>query len=656
MVRHSTAARRATATLLTVAVAASVALVGSTSAGAEPALRTTVTTTNAWAGGYCAAAAITNTSSAPVEWRVGFSIDGTVYDSWNATVSQSGATVTAQGDAAWNRVIQPGATYSAFGFCAQGSAPQTSSTTTQAPSTTLPGSTTTILVDPTPGTALEAPLSTRGADIVDRDGDVVVLEGVNWFGFETNTQLAHGLWTRDYRDMLGQIAALGYNAIRMPFSLQAMRSSSPVSVTTSGGANGALVGKRPIEALEIIVAEARTHGLAILLDNHSLGNDAYTEDLWFNSTYSEDQWVQLWRDMATRFADDPNVVGADLKNEPHGAAEWGTGSANDWRRAAERAGAAVQAIAPHWLVVIEGVQGPVPGQRLASHWWGGNLEAAGAFPVRLPVANRLVYSPHEYGPSVYDQPWFALSPSAMAQELERRWTIGFGYLVDGDVAPVLVGEFGGKAIADPTTTEGRWFDQFADYLAAKGISWTFWSWNPNSSDTGGLLRDDWRSVDAAKHARLVELMAGGGGAPPTTTTPSTTTPSTSTPSTTTTAPTTTVRPSTTTTAVTTTIVRPTTTTVRPTTTTVPSGGAVSATVSVNDDWGGGYCARVTVRNNSATSVVWQVTFAVQGRLTGSWNARVSQAGTLVTASGDASWNRTIPPGGSYEQFGFCAAR
>jgi endoglucanase len=650
MVRRPLAARRAVATLLIVAVAASLAVVGVATAGAEPALRTTVTTTNSWAGGYCAAAAITNTSSAPVEWRVGFSIDGTVYDSWNATVSQTGATVTAHGNAAWNRVIQPGATYSAFGFCAQGSAPSTSSTTTQAPSTTVPGSTTTILVDPTPGTALEAPLSTRGADIVDRDGDVVVLRGVNWFGFETSTQLAHGLWTRDYRDMLGQIAALGYDTIRLPFSLQAMRSSSPVSVTTSNGANGALVGKRPIEALEVIVAEARTQGLVVLLDNHSLGNDAYTEDLWFNSTYSEDQWVQLWRDMASRFGDDPNVVGADLKNEPHGAAEWGTGSANDWRRAAERAGAAVQAIAPHWLVVVEGVQGPVPGQQLASHWWGGNLEAAGAFPVRLPVAGRLVYSPHEYGPSVHDQPWFALSPSAMAQELERRWTIGFGYLVDRDVAPVLVGEFGGKTIADLSTTEGRWFDQFADYLAAKGISWTFWSWNPNSSDTGGLLTNDWRSIDAAKHARLVELMSGSGGGPVTTTSaPGSTT--TVRPTTTTTAPsTTTTAPSTTTT------VRPTTTTtVRPTTTTAPSG-VVSATVAVTDDWGSGYCARVSVRNASAATVVWQASFSIQGRLTGSWNARVSQSGSTVTASGDGAWNRTISPGGSYEQFGFCAAR
>jgi len=638
---------RAAGALLASLLAVGAVVVGANVAGAEPALRTTVITTDSWTGGYCAAVGITNTSSAAVDWKVSFPIDGTVYDSWNAKVSQSGSTVTAEGDAAWNDLIQPGATYSAFGFCANGAAP-TTTTTTRAPTTTAgPGSTTTIVPDPTPGGPLDMPLSTRGSDIVDRDGDVVVLNGVNWFGFETGTQLAHGLWTRDYRDMLGQISSLGYDTIRIPFSLQAMQSTTPVSVNTAAG-NAALVGKTPLQALEIIVAEARTQGLEVLLDNHSLANDAYAEDLWFNATYSEDQWVSMWQTMAQRFADDPNVIGADLKNEPHGTATWGTGGTTDWRRAAERAGAAVQAVAPQWLVVVEGVQGPVPGQQLDGHWWGGNLEVAGALPVRLPVAGRLVYSAHEYGPSVHDQPWFSLSASAMATELQRRWTLGFGYLVDQQIAPVLIGELGGKTIADTTTVEGRWFDQFADYLAAKGISWTFWAWNPNSSDTGGLLLDDWRTVNAGKQARLAELM---GAAPPppgasTTTRPPTTT-TTKVPTTTTTRP-----PSTTTTTA-----APTTTTRPPTTTTTaaPTGG-VTATVTIYDDWGSGYCARVAVRNATSATVTWKVSFSIQGILRNAWNGQATQAASVVTAQGDASWNRTVAAGRTYDQFGFCAAR
>ena len=71
----------------------------------------------------------------------------------------------------------------------------------------------------------------------------------------------------------------------------------------------------------------------------------------------------------------------------------------DWRLAAERIGAAVQAIAPRLLVFVEGVQArcsPVPLQQLAC--WGGALDSAAAAPVRLAVPNKLVYSPHVYGP------------------------------------------------------------------------------------------------------------------------------------------------------------------------------------------------------------------------------------------------------------------
>ena len=66
------------------------------------------------------------------------------------------------------------------------------------------------------------PLHTRGSQIVDASGARVVLQGVNWFGFETSNQVVQGLWTRDYKSMLAQVRALGFNTIRLPFSLQAL--------------------------------------------------------------------------------------------------------------------------------------------------------------------------------------------------------------------------------------------------------------------------------------------------------------------------------------------------------------------------------------------------------------------------------------------------
>jgi endoglucanase len=224
--------------------------------------------------------------------------------------------------------------------------------------------------------------------------------------------------------------------------------------------------------------------------------------------------VNAWTALARRYRNRPNVIGADLKNEPHGAATWGTGGRTDWRRAATRAGNAVLSIAAHWLILVEGIEGPVAGERTTTHWWGGNLQGVRTAPVRLSRPRQLVYSPHEYGPGVFNQPWFQRPD--MARVLARRWQADFGFIADQGIAPLLVGEFGGRLV-DRTSTEGRWQRQFLDFIGRTGMSWTYWALNPNSGDTGGILQDDWLTVDAPKMQLLTQLIRrhrieGGGGA------------------------------------------------------------------------------------------------------------------------------------------------
>lgn len=478
------------------------------------------------------------------------------------------------------------------------------------------------------------PLHTDGARIVDREGREVILQGVNWFGFETSAQLPHGLWNRDYRDMLSQIADLGYNTIRLPFSLEAVESTTPVDVNTSGGMNAELVGATPLEAMDVIIAEAADQGLLVLLDNHSTTNDSYMHGLWYGlGGYTEDDWVATWEMLAARYADAPNVIGADLKNEPHGEANWGEGGPADWHRAATRAGNAVLAVAPHWLIVVEGIEAPVPGGSLDRHWWGGNLEGVRTTPVELDVANRVVYSPHEYGPGVHAQPWF--SDPNMEAILAERWQQGWGYIVEQEIAPLLMGEWGAKNV-DTTSLEGRWINQLVDYLAAERISWTYWSWNPNSGDTGGILTDDWTTIHADKQALLDELLAvdapgnGGGGTTPTTSTSTTTTTSTTTPTT----------PSTTTTT---------------TTTTPPGPGGLEVRVVGTATWETGYCADVEVTNTGSTPVAWTATVPLRGRVTSAWNIAYEQSDDQLHLRG-ADWNRMLEPGATTHSAGYCAEK
>lgn len=470
------------------------------------------------------------------------------------------------------------------------------------------------VTDPVPmGPSL--PLTTEGASIVDSNGRQIVLRGVNWFGFETETHAPHGLWTRDHRDVLRQIRAAGFDTIRLPFSVASLRSSTTSGIDHSIGANAELAGLTPLEVMDRIVDAAGEEGIMILLDSHRL-DDQRIPELWYGDGYSEQDWVDTWVLLAERYRDRPWVIGADLKNEPHGPATWGTGDpATDWRLAAERAGDAILEVAPDWLIVVEGIEGPVEGQQLSGHWWGGNLEAARAHPVRLSQPDQLVYSVHEYGPGVWPQPWFE-GPD-VAAELARRWAIGFDWLVEEDIAPVIVGEFGGRQVGEDTV-EGRWQRQLLEHLTATGTSWIHWSWNPNSTDTGGVLLDDWRTVDQPRLDLLRQAMGEGTGTTSTTTTA--------------TAPEAT------------------------TTTTAPPPGDLEVRLSVSSDWGAGWCADGVVTNHGAVEVTWSVPLEVDGTPQETWNLVLEGGPGTYRASGGAPWNAVVPAGGTVGGWGLCATR
>ena len=67
---------------------------------------------------------------------------------------------------------------------------------------------------------------TSGARLLDSAGAPVRMTGINWFGLETDTYSPHGLWARNYREMLDQIKSLRYNVIRLPFASQLFDSGS----------------------------------------------------------------------------------------------------------------------------------------------------------------------------------------------------------------------------------------------------------------------------------------------------------------------------------------------------------------------------------------------------------------------------------------------
>lgn len=463
------------------------------------------------------------------------------------------------------------------------------------------------LASPAPAAAAgEGYWHTNGRQLLDANNQPVRMTGINWFGLETANYTPHGLWSRGYRDMLDQIKSLRYNTLRLPFSSQLFDAgSTPNSIRFD--LNPDLQGLSGIQIMDRIIDYAGQIGLKVVLDRHRPDSGAQSA-LWYTSQYSESRWISDWRMLAQRYLGNTTVIGADLHNEPHGiqgggGANWGSGDlASDWRLAAERAGNAVLAVNPNWLIIVEGVDS----FNGSGYWWGGNLQGAAQFPVRLNVANRLVYSAHDYATSVFPQPWF--DDPSFPNNLAAIWDRNWGYLHKNNVAPVLMGEFG-TTLRD--SRDQTWLRTLMAYLGTGvgGINFTFWSWNPNSGDTGGILNDDWTTVNTTKQAYLDPYLLGSDTPPPTDPPP-------------------------------------------------PPPLSCRVTYGMND-WGGGFTASVAIANAGSAAVNgWTLAFTFPGnqRITNGWNANWNQpAGSANVTASNVDHNRAIAAGTSVTGLGFNAS-
>ena len=375
--------------------------------------------------------------------------------------------------------------------------PARTATPPSIPDPTVPAVPSPTPIQVSPGTGY----SVSGSRILGNDGEEVRLYGVNWFGFETENHVPHGLWTRNWQSMIEQIKGLGFNAIRLPICPDTLRGVTPTSIDYY--ANQDLSGKNSLELLDMFMDEFSREGIYVLLDHHRPDCNAISE-LWYTDSYSEENWIDDLVFLADRYADNTHLIGLDIKNEPHGAATWGTGNnATDFNKAAERAAAAILAVNPDILIFVEGIETNPVCSGTVNHWWGGNLEPQNCYPLDIP-ADRLVFSPHVYGPDVWAQPYF--DDPAFPDNLPAIWDAHFGYLADAGKS-VIPGEFGGQYGHGGDPNDIIWQDAIVDYFLEKNITnFFYWSWNPNSGDTGGILQNDWTTVWEDKVDLLRRLM------------------------------------------------------------------------------------------------------------------------------------------------------
>ncbi|MDX8348940.1 cellulase family glycosylhydrolase [Cognatiyoonia sp. IB215446] len=486
-------------------------------------------TSNQWNGGFVAEATFTP-DAATNGWTITFTSTAEITNIWNAEIVSKDGDVYTVKNASYNADVAAGQEIS-FGFQAAGNDATISGVTVNGQPVDTGGDTggdtgsdtggdtggdaggdtggdagggntggdtgggnTGGGNTPGGGDVLNGPLSTVGTDIVDADGLKVDLKGVNWFGFETDISMLHGLWARNMEEMLDDIEAFGFNMIRLPFAGElALTDATPTGINT--GENPALAGMSSLDVMAEFLDAAAERGIGVLLDMHrqTPGNGPEGG----GRLVDVDAFMAQWAAMAEKFGDHPAVIGFDLLNEPHGYS-W-----DEWAPIAEQVGNMLLESNPDELIIVEGVE-TYQGE---SHWWGGNLKGVADRPIELNADNKLVYSPHEYATSVFEQPYFTEAGYDAETTLPQIFSENWGFIEEQGIAPVLLGEFGSKF---ENQTDKDWGPVLAEYLLENDIDWAMWSWNPNSGDTGGVVKDDWETPREEAFTYLLDMLLGEG--------------------------------------------------------------------------------------------------------------------------------------------------
>ena len=369
-------------------------------------------------------------------------------------------------------------------------------------------------------------LHVEGNRIVDSTGKEVWLTGVNWFGYNTGTNIFDGIWNADLNTSIQSIADHGFNLIRIPMSAELIlqwKSGTYPTANYNHATNYYLESMNSLEIFDYVIGQCRANGLKIMIDIHCAKTDAmgHMANMWYNGDITTEKYQEALVWMAERYAMDDTIIAYDLKNEPHGKpyetdkAIWNDSTdKNNWKYVAEQTALKVLEKNPNVLIMVEGIEiYPMDIQANGDfsstndkdyyfNWWGGNLRGVADYPIDLgQYQDQLVYSPHDYGPTVYEQPWFKGNYNYDTLYADC-WHDNWLYIHEDGTAPLLIGEWGGF-MREPNLT---WMTHMRTLIKNYNLHHTFWCFNANSGDTGGLVLDDFKTWDEEKYAFVKEVL------------------------------------------------------------------------------------------------------------------------------------------------------
>ncbi len=376
-------------------------------------------------------------------------------------------------------------------------------------------------------------LHVEGSNIVDKYGNKVWLTGANWFGFNCRERMLLDSYHSDIVADINIVADKGINVVRMPIATDLLYAWSqgtyPESTDTSFN-NPALEDLNSFELFNFMLENFKRVGIKVIIDVHSAQTDnmGHNHPLWYKGAITEEVFKSSWVWLANHYKNDDTIIGFDLKNEPHtnvgnvkiknDSAIWDDSNhPNNWKRVAQETALAIMKVHPNALIFVEGVEmypkdgiwddeifdtSPWTGNNdYYGNWWGGNLRGVKDYPIDLgQYQKQLVYSPHDYGPLVYEQPWFSgdfvTADDKTAKKIlyEECWRDNWAFIMEEGISPLLIGEWGGLTEGGDKLLNSnlKYLRCMRDYILENKFKMhhTLWCINIDSADTGGLFTRD----------------------------------------------------------------------------------------------------------------------------------------------------------------------
>ncbi|MEO6941741.1 MAG: cellulase family glycosylhydrolase [Terrimesophilobacter sp.] len=325
----------------------------------------------------------------------------------------------------------------------------------------------------------------RNAQLVDGSGRELLLRGVglgNWMlpegymwgfgkGAESPRQIealvtrligeesADRFW-ESFRDSfiteadIERIARSGFDHVRLPINSRVIQDEMG----------------DPIEAgyamIDRLIGWCRTHRLWVLLDLHgapggqtgtNIDDSPHGQPELFMDTRYRDLIRRLWRDLATRYADETVVLGYDLLNEPL-PDEWQHTYAVELVELYRDLTRDIRAIDPDHLIVYEGSHWATNWDMFTEVWDGNSL---------------LQF--HKY--------WSSPDRASISRFLETRDQLGL---------PIYMGEGGENTL--------EWLYAAFRLYESHNIGWNFWPWKKVETRTSPVsiaAPDGWDLVVAS---------------------------------------------------------------------------------------------------------------------------------------------------------------